>query len=383
MTISNAVVIFGALPMGRLADRYDRVRLSRAVAVLWAAGSVLVGVSPVLAVLVVGRLLGGLGRIAVEPLHAALLADFYPGPTRPRVYAVHRLAAFLGLVGAPIGALIAAVAGGPEGWRWAFGFLALPTLVLIGVGRRLGDPGRHGSVLVEPMLVEPVSVEPAAPLGVVAALRVLAGLRTLRRLWLAALLFGAGAASLPIFIGLFADEALHLHVGARSALNVGLGVAGLGGLALSSRYASRAVARRDIPHLATLTGAAVAASGVALIVAAPLPRAASLVALLAAGLFAESFFPAYLPLVAEVAPARLRSQAYASIITAVGIGAIGIGIQVGALADRAGSRVALAVLGGCITLGGLVVMSAKSAVAHDLSVAAGIRSQAGGSWLRT
>ncbi len=374
VTAANAIVILAALPVGRLADRVDRVRLARFVALLWAFGSVLVGVSPIIPVLVLGRLLGGLGRISNEPLHASLLADWYAPANRPQVYATHRLANFFGNVLGPVVAVaIAAVAGGTEGWRWAFGFLAIPTVVLVLRARGLSDPGRHGAVVPVgalspdgPLVLEgPADDGPPLPLR--PALRALSRLATLRRLWLSAVFFGAGVGSLPIFISAFANDALGIGPTGRSALNVGFGVAGFVGLLVAGRLASRTVEAGNIPGLALQTGGAIVVSGIAIMCAAGLPTVPSVLLLLVSGLFLESFFPAYLPLVAEVAPARLRAQAYGSTITFVAIGAIFVGIPVGGISDSAGPRTGFAVLGLAMTLGGLVAASARSAVARDLA----------------
>ena len=373
VTSANAVVILAALPVGRLADRVDRIRLARAVALLWAFGSVLVGVSPVIAVLVVGRLLGGLGRISNEPLHASLLADYYAPRNRPQVYAVHRLANFFGnVIGPVVAVVIAAVAGGPEGWRWAFGFLAIPTVLLVLRAGVLRDPGRHTDtvpVLSPEALPEagPAVAHPLPPIPLRTALRTLAGLSTLRRLWLSAVFFGAGVGSLSIFISAFANDALGIGPGGRSALTVGFGVSGFLGLLLAGRLASRTVASGNVPGLALQTGGAITLSGLAILIASGLPLVPSVAMLLLAGLFLESFFPAYLPLVAEVAPARLRASAYGSTITAVAIGAIFVGIPVGGISDSAGPRVGFAALGIAMTLGGLIAASARRCVVRDLS----------------
>src|SRR5688500_858150 len=77
-SLSAALPILLSVPVGYLADRGNRVWLSRIAGVVWFGSAVLVGFAPVIAVLVIARFIGGVGRLVNEPVHPSLLSDYYP-----------------------------------------------------------------------------------------------------------------------------------------------------------------------------------------------------------------------------------------------------------------------------------------------------------------
>src|SRR5690348_14630139 len=76
--LTAAVPIVFAVVLGYVADRYHRVRLTTVAAVFWGLTALLSGLAPVLAVLIVARLLGGVGLLSAETVYPSLLADYYP-----------------------------------------------------------------------------------------------------------------------------------------------------------------------------------------------------------------------------------------------------------------------------------------------------------------
>jgi branched-chain amino acid transport system ATP-binding protein len=97
-----------------------------------------------------------------------------------------------------------------------------------------------------------------------------------------------------------------------------------------------------------------------------LPFFGSLAALLLIGAGGLAVFPAFQALIAAVTPLHLRSQAFASVIVCVGIGAIVVAPATGALADAYGYRPAFVVLGLVVGVGGLVQASSARTASADL-----------------
>jgi len=70
--ITGAVPIVFAVALGYLGDRRNRVTLSAVTAVFWGATALLSGLAPILALLVVARLLGGVGLLSTETIYPSL-----------------------------------------------------------------------------------------------------------------------------------------------------------------------------------------------------------------------------------------------------------------------------------------------------------------------
>jgi MFS family permease len=82
--LAGLATLLLALPMGVLADRFNRVRLSILAAALWGTCAVFTGIVPAVWLLFIVRLGAGLGRIINEVVHPSLLSDLYPRKAHPR-----------------------------------------------------------------------------------------------------------------------------------------------------------------------------------------------------------------------------------------------------------------------------------------------------------
>jgi predicted MFS family arabinose efflux permease len=74
-----------SIPLGRLVDRANRSRLLVALAVVCAAGSLLMAFAPSFAPAFVARMLVGAAVIAAQPAALSLVADLTPVATRGRM----------------------------------------------------------------------------------------------------------------------------------------------------------------------------------------------------------------------------------------------------------------------------------------------------------
>jgi MFS family permease len=153
-TVSSLATI-GAIPIaGRAVDRAG----ARAVLVpslaTFAAGLLVSATAPAMPVVLAGQFLQGAGGGGLYALSIGAIAKTYPDRLRPRVMALLASMWILpGLIGPPIGALVATTVG----WRWAFvaplpallvaWILITPALDLVPAPEREGPPAHDPSTI--------------------------------------------------------------------------------------------------------------------------------------------------------------------------------------------------------------------------------------------
>jgi MFS family permease len=116
-----------ALPAtGRLTDRRGPATALSIVLTIFVAGTLVAASAQNMALLILGRFLQGWGLGAQYAVSMGAVAKTYPDAHRPRIIALLTAAWVVpGVVGPPLGALIAATVG----WRWAF-LVSLPFVVV-------------------------------------------------------------------------------------------------------------------------------------------------------------------------------------------------------------------------------------------------------------
>jgi MFS family permease len=121
---------FAAIPIaGHAVDRFGARRLLAVTLVVYSGGLILATATPNMLVLVLARLIQGIGGGSVYAVSIATVAKSYPDTIRPRVLALLAAMWILpGLLGPPLGAVLVATVG----WRWAFAS-PLPLIVLSAV----------------------------------------------------------------------------------------------------------------------------------------------------------------------------------------------------------------------------------------------------------
>ncbi|GIH73827.1 MFS transporter [Planobispora longispora] len=354
-SIVSVFILLAAVPLGYLADRVNRVWLVAGAALLWGTMSALTGLVATVALLFAVRLLAGLGRVSNEVVHASLLTDYYPPRVHPRIFQFHRLANPLSQVSAIVAGALAAA----YDWRLAFILLSIPTFLLLGMAVRLREPGRARSH---------TAGSDGSGLPFAVATRLLLRIRTLRRLWLSALLSGMALVALPQMLSLFLDDVFALGAAERGAALTVAGAGQVVGLFVGGRQATRASSRDDWHGVATVAGRAALlfASGLLVLGWSPWP-AVAFVVMFVMGVGGGAFLPPYLSLVGRVSPGEVRSQAYAWAVFCLG-GSTLAAIPLYALGEAAGFRIAMTVFGLIILAGAATVVTARRFAAADAAV---------------
>ena len=366
--VSGVFTLLAALPVGILSDRFNRVRIAVIAAVLWAVCAVFTGIVPVLGLLVAVRLGSGMGRIINEVVHPSLLQDYYPAETHPRVFGVHRAANAAGAIAGPVAGVIAAALN----WQAAFFALAIPTAFFLAAAMRLREPLRGESIDAD--LAADVAGQGHVPFG--EARRQLFSVPTLRRLWVGAFFFGIAGLPLAEVLSLFFEDVYRYGPQGRGLIQFVFGAGEVVGLLLGARYAVRAAEGKDAGRLAVITGTAFIAFGAGLVLMAAAPwslGSAFFAFVLSVGYGAWQ--PAYFSLVGQVAPPRVRSQAYAWAILIYGCGGLSYLVLAG-IGENGSYRTLVLVLAAVVTLAGVIGASAKRFATRDVHQAANTLSAA-------
>ena len=144
--------IFG-IPLGRLADVWDRRRLIALGLAAWSCMTAVSGLARSFGQLAAARIGVGIGEASATPAAFSLLSDYFPPARRATALAVYASGIYIGAgIGLGIGGVIvnrwdAAWAGatapfGLHGWQVAFFAVGLPGLALALVVRTLREPVR-------------------------------------------------------------------------------------------------------------------------------------------------------------------------------------------------------------------------------------------------
>src|SRR5919202_2447425 len=130
-TVSSALLgaAVGAILAGRVADRFGRLRAMLLAAVLFLISAMGAGLVDTLGLLIVFRLIGGIGAGMASVIAPAYIAEIAPARIRGRLGSVQQLAIVLGIfVSLLADYAFATAAGGSDkpfwlglaAWRWMF-----------------------------------------------------------------------------------------------------------------------------------------------------------------------------------------------------------------------------------------------------------------------
>ncbi len=142
---SAVLVVPLTIPWAILADRGRRARLVALGATLWSVFVAFTAIATTTFLLGLARIGIGSGVSSLEPVQGGMLADYYPVAARSRIYAAQFTAYPIGgLLGPLVAGLVAWIAGGKSGWRWAFVVIAPLGIILAVRAMFLREPDRGG-----------------------------------------------------------------------------------------------------------------------------------------------------------------------------------------------------------------------------------------------
>jgi ABC-type branched-subunit amino acid transport system ATPase component/predicted MFS family arabinose efflux permease len=371
-TAAAAFVVLGTLPMGWLADRYRRSRIIGVASLLFAAMVFCTGLAVNAFQLFWARLGVGIGKSNTLPVHGSLLADTYPIGVRGRLSGITTGAGTIVAAASPavVGG-VAAIAGGDEGWRWAFLLLGLPVLPLALLAFRLPEPprGRHEMLDV---LGEVVVEKDPAPISIEAGFARLMRIRTVKTVVVAFSAIGFGLFTAPVLANLYVEDRFGLDTLDRGLLGTVGGLGVLAVLPFATRQYDR-LYRRDPAAALRLVGYLIVPVAALVPLQYLMPSAVTfaLAGVPAAAMLGTAFTMVQ-PVMQSVVPYRLRGIGMAmAAIYIFFIGATGGALIAALLADAVGPGTAAQIIAAptCL-IGGLLILRSSAFITGDLALVA-------------
>jgi len=128
----------GAMTAGRLADRIGRISVMKIAAVLFFISAIGTGLAPSVWMIVLFRIVGGVGVGVASVIAPAYIAETSPARIRGRLGSLQQLAIVSGIfISLAIDYVLAHLAGGAgkdlwlglQAWRWMFLMMAIPAVI--------------------------------------------------------------------------------------------------------------------------------------------------------------------------------------------------------------------------------------------------------------
>jgi ABC-type branched-subunit amino acid transport system ATPase component len=260
---------------------------------------------------------------------------------------------------------IATLAGGVEGWRWAYFVLGVPVVVVAILAFRIPEPPRGQYEMLD-VLGEVVrdDHEPA-PISIEAAFA-----RTLRIALVAFAALGFGLFTGPVLANLYVEERFGLDALGRGVLGTLGGLAVVAVLPFTGRHYD-ALYRRDPAKALRLIGVLIAPVAILLPIqyAMPNPLLFTIAGILPLICFTTAFTMVG-PVLQSIVPYRLRGMGSAlGAIYIFFVGAMGGALLAAFLTNIIGPKGAvLALVVPSSLIGGLLVMRSASFIKNDLSL---------------
>jgi MFS family permease len=302
-----------SLPVGNLADHYNRVRILAIGALIWGSAGLFAAASRSFVQLFFTRALLGVGQGTIGPTHLSLLSDFYPRDVRGRVMNYWRSAnAFGSIVGAVIGGTIVAAVG----WRWGFAAAAIPGLIFGLVALTMREPKRGKAELDEAIVDNPMLAEflrePTDRKGFFESLGTILRTPTLRYMILANAAIGFTLIGVIVWLPTLFERRFDMSTQAAGAVFGVLAIAAFLGQWLAGGYTDRRM-HRGMGYLGRMGTWSVVILLVTWALAFAIPFVPVMLVLLIGGGFVASIGSGgFIPIVAATSSPRIRSQSFAA-----------------------------------------------------------------------
>lgn len=300
----------------------------------------------------------------VTPTHSSLLSDFYEPAARVKVFSVHRQANSVGQI---VGPLVAGVLALHFGWRAPFFVFAVPTLVFVVLALRLREPVRGVHERRAAGADEETALRADDHETIRSTMRVLASVRTIRRIWWAVPFLAIALFGVPNLLALVYEDVYDLDAAARGAIAAGVEPLQVLGVFLAMPRVAN-VAMRDPGFLLRFVAVVGVVDGLLLVVLAFAPNVAVAIAmhaLLAASI--GTLAPAFFALMSIVAPPRVRSASF-STVSIFAIPGIAVFLPlIGTVSDRLGVQASMVTLVPIALAAGFILASASRFVLDDIA----------------
>ena len=215
---ATSFIIFGALPLGYLADRYKRTKVVAWASLVFAAMVFLSGLAVSAVMLFFTRMFAGITKANQFTVQTPLVADQYPIEARGRIFTALTLAGRItGTVSPLVVGGLAAIVGGSNGWRWAYIILSIPAAIAAFFAFGLHEPPR-GQYEQKDVIGEVIDDEDPAPISMEAAFSRLMQIKTLRSAIMAFAAIGFGLFTVPVLSNLFLEDHYGLGTFGRGAV---------------------------------------------------------------------------------------------------------------------------------------------------------------------
>ena len=366
VSLTTIAVLLIEVPLSFYCDRGKRVRIATIGAAVWALFSFGTGAAVVvgsLGMLIAMRIGAGTGRAVVTPTHSSLLADYYEPAARVKVFSAHRQANSVGQI---LGPLLGGVIAATLGLEWPFFLFAVPTLVLVVMSLRLHEPVRGYHERKAAGLDEEAALVAEEHEGIWGTMRVLHGVRTIRRIWCAVPFVGVTLFGVVQLLNLVYEEVFDLDSAARGAIAAGVEPLQVIGVFVAMPRVAK-IAFTDPGFLLRFVAIVGVVDGVLLVILAYAPHvsiAIAMHALLAASI--GTLAPAFFALISIVAPPRVRAASF-STISVFAIPGIAIFLPlIGQVSDRLGIQASMVVLVPIAVIAGFILRSAAPFVMDDI-----------------
>jgi predicted MFS family arabinose efflux permease len=141
VSVTSLAAAAGTIPIGVLTDRTRRTQLLAISILGWSVAMIFAGAATSYLWLLLSRVALGVVTATTGPTIASLTGDFFPAASRARM-----LGYILGgeLIGTGIGFVFSGEIAAAFGWRFAYWWLVIPSVVLFWVVWRLPEPARDG-----------------------------------------------------------------------------------------------------------------------------------------------------------------------------------------------------------------------------------------------
>ena len=342
--------------VGWLGDRRSRTRTAAVGVLVWSAATVLSGLAPTYALLLLARAVIGVGEASYAVVTPSLLSDWYAADRRARALSVFYAAL---PIGTALGYVIGGLVGEAHGWRSAFLVAGAPGIVLALLLFALTEPARGA--------LDPLGARAPTPLALRDSLRALAARRSYVSNTVAQIIYTFAMGGLATWMPTYFVRERGIPLGtAASTFGLLLVVAGFLGTLVGGRLGDGLARRVPGAHFA-VSGWSLLGSLVFTVPAILSPSPS---------VFWPSMFVTLLLLfinigplnaaMANVLPADLRSRGFA--ITTMAIHLFGDAASpwlIGAASNRVGLTIPVLVTGCLLGVAGLVLLAGRSGLEQD------------------